>query len=770
MPSKQIHELPSTGTLASDDHIVVSTAASAETRRARLVDLPITVSGPGATSRRLVDKIAEQIAVTDFGAIGDGIHDDAPAFQAAADAHETIIVPHGTYRLASPVALKPRRRIIGAGRDASEVVAQGDFAFIVHRNSGGTVVEPAAAGDWNRGTIASLTIRMAKGGIRVFGHEFRASDLNFFGGAAPAGEADETGWCIDLIDANECQLTGINAGYGGGVAHQLKANGIRWRASTSGVNYGDSLVTETSIKLGAVNTTGLLLDGHQADASALINNMVLQRIQVNAPQGGQGLAPLAGTTGIKLWNAARICLIDCDVEVLATAFEEYSESLGGQAGACVANTFIGCIAHWSDVHYRDSNATFGRSVIQRNFVGCDNVAPLPTGVHPDDEGRCQDGDAFLQGAWLVNKFGEPSIQMRSHDKDVLLLTGDYKGSAQALADGHPSSATPYKGLLVELTSKQSAKITRAVAHGVADPDDDAAVLHDVRLELGNGEGDARGELARVQINDPLLLRARTSEPLRPYNGLLHHATAPSALPATGEWYLGPGLYCRLNDGEYPPVAVQRGALPERERNNSFTVSPADFGKLHRINHGSERTVTIPAGLVAQNAGARRFWVVRQGSGGVRFAAEAGVALRSAGGRATISRQYQMVEVVVTDTDDVYLHHILPDAIEPFEEKLHWTNGNLVMPSYHVGKLIRISNNNPSFIEIPTGLVPETMEAVSFRLCKIADGDVEVRAGSDMTLLSPTGIAPYTITTKYKVVEIVVSGPNETQPNTIYIVD
>ena len=36
-------------------------------------------------------------------------------------------------------------------------------------------------------------------------------------------------------------------------------------------------------------------------------------------------------------------------------------------------------------------------------------------------------------------------------------------------------------------------------------------LVDVRLELGNGEGDARGELARVQVNDPLYLRPRTTQ-------------------------------------------------------------------------------------------------------------------------------------------------------------------------------------------------------------------------------------------------------------------
>ena len=151
---------------------------------------------------------------------------------------------------------------------------------------------------------------------------------------------------------------------------------------------------------------------------------------------------------------------------------------------------------------------------------------------------------------------------------MLLITSDQKGAAQANADGHPSQGAPYRGLLIEHSSKQSTKITRPVAYGALDPDDGTTPLVDVRLELGNGEGDARGELARVQVNDPLYLRPRTTQPVRPLDGLVWYATNQAAVPATGEYWLGTGLYARINSGDAVPVAVTRGAVPERERNVS----------------------------------------------------------------------------------------------------------------------------------------------------------------------------------------------------------
>jgi hypothetical protein len=739
MANKQIHELPEAGALEPEDRLVVSTASGNLTRRASIAGLPFRQALAGAVARPISAKLGELVSVKDFGAVGDGGTDDSAAFQLALERHKAVWVPPGTYRLDSEIQVKPRRRLIGAGRDATIIDARAARAFTFHRNTGTNRVDQTAAEDWNRSVLAHMTVRMTKGGVRVHGHEFRAFDLAFFGGGAPLGQDDPDGWCLDMVDANECTIRDVQAGYGGGGAHRLLANGVRWSSSTPAVNYGDSLVEELSVKLGAADTVAVLLRGN---GTGLINNVLLSRVQVNAPVNGSGITALAGTSGIKLWNAARIVCLLCDVEVVDVAFEEYSESTGGTAGACTNNSYVGCFVHYAGTAaYRDSNDRFSRSVIRTSFLGCDNLGPIPIGNVANDNGRAQDGDLFAQGLWVADQYRQPSIQLRSRDKGVLLITTDQKGAAQANADGHPSQANPYYGLLIEQTSQQSAKITRPVANGAVDSGDGTTPLLDVRLELGNGENDARGELARVQVNDPLYLRPRTTQPMRPIDGLLWYATSATGVPATGEYWLGEGIYGRVNNGDAVPVAVQRGAVPERERNLAVNVSAVDFGKIHRINNAGEITVTVPAGLVSAGQGARRFWVIRQGTGGVRFAASGGAILRSSGGRVTITKQFQMVEVVVTSANDVYLLGIYPDAdLNPSYARRHRErNTSYTVTATHLGELHRCNHGaNAITVTVPYGLWPADTgeEVVELEVSRVGNAQVFIRADAGTTGTAP----------------------------------
>ncbi|MFO1038789.1 MAG: glycosyl hydrolase family 28-related protein [Geminicoccaceae bacterium] len=743
MAAKQIHELPAANILDTGDQILVSTTGTNRTRRASLAALPFAPV-VGRPQRTIAAKLGEQISVRDYGAVGDGTTDDVAAFEAALADHRRVHVPPGTYRLSREVQVKPRRALIGAGRDNAIILAEGDRAFTFNRNEGAYRVDTTATTDWNRSSLSGVTIRMAKGGIRVWGHEFRCKDLLFAGGSAPLGEADPDGWCIDLVDANECVIKEMQGGYGGGSAHVLNANGIRYRAFND-ANYGDSLIQEVSLKLWSPNTTAVYLKGNDSyTPKRLVNNVLIQRVQVNAPAGGAGQTALAGTRGIKLEGACRVVAMLCDVEVVDIAFEERGLGAGGGTGANTNNSFIGCFVHYpGTAAYQDSNSQPGldRSVIRTSFLGCDNFGPIMPGNGSGDGGRAQDGDAFLQGVWICDQYRQPSIQFRSRDKDVLLITSDQKGAQQVNADGHPSQDKPYRGLLIEHSSKQSAKLTRPIANGALDPDDGVTPLTDVRLEFGNGEGDTRGELARVQVNDPLALKARNTQPVRPIDGLLWYATSSAALPSTGEFWLGNGIYARLNNGDAVPVAVSRGAVPERERNLAVAISGADFGKIHRINNAAEITVTVPAGLVTAGQGARRFWVIRQGSGGVRFAVSGGAVLRSPGGRVTIAKQFQMVEVVVTSANDVYLLGIYPDAdLTPTYAKRHRErNASYTVTTAHLGELHRCNHGTLGIVvTVPYGLWPTetTEDVVELEIVRVGTAPVTIRADAGTTGTAP----------------------------------
>ena len=64
-------------------------------------------------------KLNGVVDVRAFGAKGDGVTDDAAAFTAALAVSRHLVVPAGTYRLASTVTLPENTVLQGAGRRAS---------------------------------------------------------------------------------------------------------------------------------------------------------------------------------------------------------------------------------------------------------------------------------------------------------------------------------------------------------------------------------------------------------------------------------------------------------------------------------------------------------------------------------------------------------------------------------------------------------------------------------------------------------------------------
>lgn len=81
-----------------------------------------TGAGSGATLRNLVDKVREVVSVKDFGAVGDGIADDAPAIQAAVNSisgNSELVFPPGTYAIgASGISISSKSHVTFTGYGA----------------------------------------------------------------------------------------------------------------------------------------------------------------------------------------------------------------------------------------------------------------------------------------------------------------------------------------------------------------------------------------------------------------------------------------------------------------------------------------------------------------------------------------------------------------------------------------------------------------------------------------------------------------------------
>jgi hypothetical protein len=75
----------------------------------------------GSVGTTVEDKLAQYVSVKDFGAVGDGVVDDADAIQAALDAHPNVYVPPGTYLSSKAIKLDTGNTLFGAGIGVSTI-------------------------------------------------------------------------------------------------------------------------------------------------------------------------------------------------------------------------------------------------------------------------------------------------------------------------------------------------------------------------------------------------------------------------------------------------------------------------------------------------------------------------------------------------------------------------------------------------------------------------------------------------------------------------
>jgi hypothetical protein len=247
-----------------------------------------------------------------------------------------------------------------------------------------------------------------------------------------------------------------------------------------------------------------------------------------------------------------------------------------------------------------------------------------------------------------------------------------------------------------------------------------------------------------------------------------------------------------------------GRVADKERNATFTVSPLDFGLVHRVNNSAAITVNVASSydlgsgstpLMQAGDPDAVLWLIHQGTGDVAIAAgDAGVEVKSAIAGATnlkIKRQYQLVTVILrfnatSGKIEVY-GNTVPDGEFVYEEPLGWTNASqgsntdtspYVVASSRAGQLLRISSSdNPSHIAFDTTSMPAGVTAALFRICAITNPiRIMARQGGGLTLrrsngTTATSLPCFQVNETGRVVTVHVTGGSSLDPNqanSIYI--
>jgi hypothetical protein len=133
---------------------------------------------PGAIPRTVEDKLAERLSARDFGAMGDGVHDDGPALQAAMNAAAAsgkfLDIGEGTYRSTIPLTLpgaaaglSMRGAILYAGPGGEAALTLGDGAAIRNRAKiyQGLRVLRASLSSWEDERDVGILIRNQDSGL-----------------------------------------------------------------------------------------------------------------------------------------------------------------------------------------------------------------------------------------------------------------------------------------------------------------------------------------------------------------------------------------------------------------------------------------------------------------------------------------------------------------------------------------------------------------------------------------------------------------------------
>lgn len=150
LPPKAVRANQALGFDGDGNPVAVSLAGS-------MAQPSFTASGAGAVTRTSTDKFSDLPSIKDFGAIGDGVHDDTLAIQQCLAAHNMAFVPQGVFMITSPITLSTQQSLIGLGQRSVIRCASNNF--------------DALQLTFRQATVRNLQIQNGLAGIRLFGRD-----------------------------------------------------------------------------------------------------------------------------------------------------------------------------------------------------------------------------------------------------------------------------------------------------------------------------------------------------------------------------------------------------------------------------------------------------------------------------------------------------------------------------------------------------------------------------------------------------------------------
>jgi hypothetical protein len=157
-----------------------------------------TPAGTGAVDTTVQTKLRESVSILDFGAVGDGVTNNATAFQNALNTGKSILIPNGTYLFNSTVTFTADNQcIFGLGNDS-----------VLKSGSGSVYISSLG---FDNLTIRDLKIdgTLSDGGIRIIDNSqnFDVVNVYFYKGGQRVWL-----WECSYVTVQNCTFD--NTGYG----------------------------------------------------------------------------------------------------------------------------------------------------------------------------------------------------------------------------------------------------------------------------------------------------------------------------------------------------------------------------------------------------------------------------------------------------------------------------------------------------------------------------------------------------------------------------